>query len=350
MVTSFFPDHTHADIVSDIFNALTGKSMVSAAAVPETDSNIQTLSLLKPSINEDSDATGGGDITIVDNSAVVPDEGPSGTLADIERPQNATISLYVVRDGDTLSSIAKLFDVSPNTILWANDLPANTKLYIGEQLTILPVTGVRYTIKKGDTLASIAKRFSGDAADIGSFNGVDDDSLNAGDVIIIPNGEVSATQTIASTGKPTKATNTGNKGSHGRVSVGNEPAHDVGPQGTADEIAYYIAPLSHYIRTQGIHGYNAVDLAAPIGTPIMASADGTIIVARQGGWNGGYGNYVVIQHQNGSQTLYGHASRVIVSVGQHVEQGQVIGYVGETGLATGPHVHFEIRDGIKNPF
>ena len=77
---------------------------------------------------------------------------------------------------------------------------------------------------------------------------------------------------------------------------------------------------------------------------------GVVIVSRTSGWNGGYGNYVVIQHGNGSQTLYSHASSVIVSVGQHVEQGQVVGYVGRTGKATGPHVHFEIRNGIRNPF
>ena len=345
MVTSFFPARTHAGVISDFFDAIVGKKTVSAAAIPDSETNVQTLSLLKPAFNTDSTATGGGAINIVDSTAVVPDEGPSGTLADIERPQNATISLYVVRQGDTLSSIAKLFDVSPNTITWANNLPANAKLGVGQQLTILPVTGVRYTVKKGDTLASIAKRFSGDGADIGSFNGIDDSSLTVGNVIIIPNGEVPATPAVAVT-KPSS----GGKPSKGHITVGNEPAHDVGPQGTDDEIAYYMAPLSHYIRTQGIHGYNAVDLAAPIGTPILASAGGTVIVARQGGWNGGYGSYIVIQHQNGSQTLYGHASRVIVSVGQRVQQGQVIGYVGSTGMSTGSHVHFEIRDGIKNPF
>jgi murein DD-endopeptidase MepM/ murein hydrolase activator NlpD len=104
------------------------------------------------------------------------------------------------------------------------------------------------------------------------------------------------------------------------------------------------------VKTQGIHGYNAVDLAAPIGTPILAAASGDVIVANDGGWNGGYGSYVVIQHDNGSQTLYGHASAVLVSAGDHVTQGQIIARVGTSGRSTGPHVHFEIRDGIRNPF
>ena len=82
------------------------------------------------------------------------------------------------------------------------------------------------------------------------------------------------------------------------------------------------------------------DLAASMGTPIHACLAGTIVIA---GPQGGYGNAVVIDHGNGMATLYGHQSRIAVSVGQHVAAGQVIGYAGMTGLATGPHVHFEVR-------
>jgi murein DD-endopeptidase MepM/ murein hydrolase activator NlpD len=82
------------------------------------------------------------------------------------------------------------------------------------------------------------------------------------------------------------------------------------------------------------------DLAASTGTPIHACLAGTVVIA---GPQGGYGNAVVIDHGNGMATLYGHQSRIGVSVGQHVSAGQVIGYAGMTGLATGPHVHFEVR-------
>ncbi len=284
-------------------------------------------------------ALGGGEVVIVDNSAVVAAEGPSGTLADIEKPKNGTISMYVVREGDTLSGIAKLFDVTPGTILSANDLASGSALQVGQKLIILPITGINYTVKKGDTLASIAKAHGGDPAEIASYNTVDDATLAVGATIIIPNGEIPQVRVAVTTTK-----------SKSKIRVGNEPAHDVGPQGTADQIAYYVSPLSTYIETQGIHGYNAVDLAAPSGTPIVASAGGTVVVAREGGWNGGYGSYVVISHANGSQTLYSHMSKVAAYDGETVTQGQLIGYVGKTGLATGPHVHFEIRAGIKNPF
>ena len=113
---------------------------------------------------------------------------------------------------------------------------------------------------------------------------------------------------------------------------------------------YYSWPLAGGSITQGLHGWNAVDIGAPSGTPIYAAAAGTVIVARSGGgWNGGYGNYVVVSHPNGTQTLYAHMSRVSATVGAHVGQGETIGKVGMTGEATGPHIHFEVR-GAVNPF
>jgi murein DD-endopeptidase MepM/ murein hydrolase activator NlpD len=82
---------------------------------------------------------------------------------------------------------------------------------------------------------------------------------------------------------------------------------------------------------------------------LYAAAGGTVIISKNSGWNGGYGNYVVIQHPNKTQTVYGHMTTTVVSVGQAVTKGQLIGYSGNTGKSTGPHLHFEIR-GAKNPF
>lgn len=272
-------------------------------------------------------ARGGGDITIVDDSALMPEEGPSGTLADIEKPKVATVSVYVVREGDTLNGIAKLFGVSPNTILWANDLSVRSTLQVGQTLTILPVTGVRYTVKKGDTLSSIAKRYGADATEIANFNGIEG-ALAAGSDLIIPDGEIAAQAQAAPRGT----------------------ARAQSPGGTAAQVGYYLRPIAGGVKTQGIHGYNGVDIAAAAGTPILASASGRVIVAKQSGWNGGYGNYLVIQHENGSQTLYAHNANIIVYAGEDVVQGQVIAYMGATGRSTGSHVHFEIRNGIRNPF
>jgi len=329
------PASAEAGIFSDFFASLRGAKKPETVVV--SGSNLQTMELLRPAMNVDPTAArGGGDITIVDGVALDPSEGPSGTMADIEKSKNATISVYVVREGDTLTSIAKLFRVSPSTILWANDLPRNAVLKVGQTLIILPVTGVRYTVESGDTLVSIAKKFGSDATDIANFNGIDDGVIIVGMKLIIPDGEIAVAAVVAAPAS-TKPTS----GLAATLNV---------PPGTAVQNGYYLRPIVGGVKTQGIHGYNGVDLAAPTGTPILASAEGDVIVAKSGGWNGGYGSYVVIQHSNGSQTLYSHESKVIVSVDQHVEQGQVIGYVGATGKATGAHLHFEIRNGIKNPF
>ncbi|KKW19540.1 MAG: Peptidase M23 family protein [Parcubacteria group bacterium GW2011_GWA2_51_10] len=328
MVGSLLPNSANASLLSDFLSALRTNSQ--KEELPEPKSSLQVMPLLRPAMNIDpAPARGGGDITIIDDTALLPEEGPSGTIADIDRPKNAAISVYVVRDGDTISGIAKMFDVSPSTILWANsDIPRGGKLKVGEMLTILPVTGVKYTVKKGDTLAAIAKRHGGDADEIARFNEFSDGPLSIGTEIIIPDGEIAAVP--ASVVRPRVS----------RVPSGS----------TASQIGYYLRPLVGGLKTQGIHGYNGVDLAAPNGASILASAAGSVIVSKQEGWNGGYGKYIVIQHANGTQTLYAHNSQNIVSVGQNVVQGQVIGYVGSTGKSTGSHVHFEIRNGIRNPF
>jgi murein DD-endopeptidase MepM/ murein hydrolase activator NlpD len=86
--------------------------------------------------------------------------------------------------------------------------------------------------------------------------------------------------------------------------------------------------------------HEGIDLGAAYGSPIAAAAAGVVIYA---GWEGGYGNLVVIDHGGGLATAYGHQSRIAVSVGQSVSQGETIGYVGSTGHSTGPHLHFEVR-------
>ncbi|HQT82903.1 MAG TPA: M23 family metallopeptidase [Candidatus Paceibacterota bacterium] len=262
--------------------------------------------------------------------------GPSGTIADVtDSAPPDRISVYVVRPGDTLSEIGAMFNVSVNTIVWANNLSSVNDVHPGDTLIILPVSGVKHTVAKSDTLASVAKKYGGDANEIAQYNGLDASApLTVGSVIIIPGGEDTA-PAAPSAGRATPHR------------VIREPY--LGGSGAA-EPGYYVNPLPGGIITQGIHGWNAVDIGAPRGTPIHAAASGTVIIARNNGaWNGGYGNYVVITHSNGTQTLYAHMTHPIVSPGESVSGGQVIGYVGMTGLTTGPHLHFEVR-GAANPF
>jgi len=284
--------------------------------------NSQNISLLKAAVNSDPNpAKGGGEITIVGGTALLPEVGPSGTLAEIEdySLSSGQISTYVVRPGDSLSQIAKMFGVSVNTIIWANDIRGSV-IKEGQTLIILPISGVRHVVAKGDTLASIAKKYNANLDEMLQFNSFTEETAIAIDeVVIIPDGEMTLPKTYVKSAT--------------RVSYAG----------------YYMRPLSGGIKTQGIHGYNAVDIATPVGTPIYASANGKVIISRDYGWNGGYGDYIVVAHDNGTQTLYSHLSKNIVSVGNWVIQGQVIGYSGSTGKSTGPHLHFEIR-GAKNPF
>ena len=265
-------------------------------------------------------------LTIEDN-ALVSDSGHSLTTTSLNHKSNSDqISIYVVHKGDTLSQIADMFGVTVNTIKWGNDLKSNT-LKEGDTLVILPISGVKHTVAKGDSLASIAKKYKGDLAEIIAYNNIENNtSLALGSIIIVPDGEVLTTQTLSS-------------GS----SVGGSSS------GLKEYKGYYLRPILGGKKSQGIHGYNGIDLAAPLGTPIFASASGQVIISRSGGWNGGYGNYIVIKHPNGTQTLYSHNQSNLVSAGDSVEQGEVIGFVGRSGKVTGAHVHFEIR-GAKNPF
>ena len=325
-----------------------------------TSYNSQTVPLLSPAINIDpKPSIGGGDITVAGGVALMSAEGPSGTAADIEsRPSNSQISVYTVREGDTLSEIASMFSVTPNTIIWANDIQGGV-IRPGQTLVILPITGIQHTVLKGETLSTLAKEYQSNAHDIAQYNNLADTAaLSVGDVIIIPDGEAGAHMSV----NPNSVSNTKQKAkAKTKSSISTKMAkiralakqgkrtsalHDAGGPDLGN---YYIWPVDGGIITQGLHGFDAVDIGARTGTDILAAADGTVIVARGGGWNGGYGNYVVIQHSNGTQTLYAHASKLLVEAGDHVGQGDVIAKVGATGEATGSHLHFEVR-GAKNPF
>lgn len=298
-------------------------------SIEEKQVNAQTMDLLQAATNPDPNrAKGGGDITIVGSTALLSEDGPAGTALDVEeKTESGHISVYVVRPGDNLSTIAKLFGVTKNTILWANDIKGGV-IQPGQTLVILPVSGLTHTVVKGDTIKSIAKKYKADEDEIAQYNLLDDDAkLAIGDKIIVPDGEISVVAP-----KISKVTNPWRKNSAGPTISG-----------------YYMRPIAGGTKTQGLHGYNGVDLANFRGAPILASAAGAVIISRSGGWNAGYGNYIVIQHDNGTQTLYAHLSKNLVSAGQNLAQGQVIGEMGSTGKATGVHLHFEVR-GAANPF
>ena len=252
------------------------------------------------------------------------------------RPR-ADLFVYTVAAGDTLYDIADRYHISADTLVWANNLDDNPDLLrLGQQLVILPTNGVLYTVAPGDSLESIAKKYSAQVSDMVGYawNRLDaqNPTLTVGQRLIVPNGVKAEPPRAASAETEYPAEYAG------------APAN--APRGAGR----FIWPISGMI-TQGFWRYHpAIDIGSYIGDPIKAADSGYVAIA---GWsNEGYGNYVVLDHRNGFQTLYAHMSRIMVVAGQAVTQGQTIGLVGTTGNSTGPHLHFEIHlNGIQqDPF
>ncbi len=248
-----------------------------------------------------------------------------GSVEDEIERRNEIIE-YVVQSGDSLSSIAVKYDISLNTILWANDLSSKSIIKIGQKLIILPISGVVHHIKNGDTLSEIAKTYKSNSSEIIAFNELSSEGdIFIGDILVIPNGKM----------PPPKSTYYASP----QVPIGS---------------SYFICPTADCRVTQGLHWYNAIDFGAKCGSLIYAAAAGTVQRVEYG-WNSGAGNYITILHPNGVVTMYGHVQKSLVSPGQEVSQGEMVGLIGGkpgspgAGLSTGCHIHFGVR-GARNPF
>jgi len=229
------------------------------------------------------------------------------------------ITDYTVQPGDTLQSIADSYGISVNTLLWANDLLSSSTIKAGQSLTILPTDGVLHVVKSGDTVSAIAQKYKANSDNIITYNSLaNQDDIYIGDILIVPGG------TMPKAAAPL---------------INNQVP-------LADN--FFIFPAQGRI-TQGLHYYNAVDVASSCGSPIYAAAAGEVQRAvYNNAWNLGMGNYVTILHSNGTVTYYGHFQNVFVKPGDKVNVGDRIGLMGETGNATGCHVHFQVI-GAKNP-
>lgn len=307
------------------------------AQVADAATHDSSMDLLDGALHTDPNPEkGGGDMDLTGDSALLAHVGPDGTVAQgavggsSAGKNGGQISTYKVKNGDNISEIASRYGVTVNTILWANDIKSANLIKPGDDLLILPVSGLQYTVRSGDTIAGIAKKYKADSEEIALFNGLSSSAdLKAGSEIIVPGGSLQAVAKAAS-----KSTSSSKPAASKAVSAAP---------------GFYGNPVPGGRITQGLHGYNGIDIGAKTGTPIYASAGGKVVVARNNGaYNGGYGNYVVIDHSNGTQTLYAHMSSAATSGGASVSKGEVIGYVGSTGRSTGSHLHFEVR-GAKNP-
>ena len=249
-----------------------------------------------------------------------------------QKPRDKTIT-YTVEKGDTLSTIAKKFGISTDTIRWANDLTSDN-ISIGDELKILSVTGIAHKVAKGDSVYTIAKKYDTNPQQIvdfpfNDFANPETFSLVEGQILIVPDG-------IKPSEQPTF--------------IKRQVYIAQGPVSFSSE--GFTWPLRGGISQFASWYHMAIDITSPIGTPIVAAKSGRVIKASSGTWDGGYGNNIIIDDGNGYETLYSHLSGFNVGLGDSVNGGKtVIGWVGLTGRTTGAHLHFEIRrnGGLVNP-
>lgn len=248
-----------------------------------------------------------------------------------EKPRDKILE-YTVQRGDTVSLIAKRFGISDDTVRWANDLKNDT-ITVGDSLKILPVSGIAHKVASGDTVYTIAKKYDTNPQGIvdfpfNDFANPQTFSLVDGQILIVPDG-------VKPEEKPRIIR---------RQFIATGPVTITG--------AGFTWPLHGTVNQFYSWYHRAVDLGAPLGTPIVAAQSGRVSEAYSGGWNGGYGIHAIITGDNGYSTLYAHMSSLNISAGDSVVAGKtIVGWVGMTGRTTGPHLHFEVRGGggLYNP-
>ena len=220
---------------------------------------------------------------------------------------------HKVQRGESVYKISRDFGISMETIVASNNIKNAKRLAEGTVLRIPNMDGIPYTVKKGDSLSKISASMNVPLEVILDVNDVRTDVISAGQFLFIPGARMAPEEFKLALGEmfiyPIK----------GRLS---------------DPFGWRIHPI------HGVRSYHAaIDLAAPAGTPVKAAMDGKVSAT---GYNRILGNFIILDHSSGYQSLYAHLSAFAVKQGLNVIQGSKIGEVGSTGESTGPHLHFAI--------
>ncbi|MDR1741836.1 MAG: LysM peptidoglycan-binding domain-containing protein [Synergistaceae bacterium] len=244
-----------------------------------------------------------------------------------------TTKTYTVKQGDSLWSIAGAENLELDTIIGSNSLKSSDTLQPGMKLRIPNQDGIFYTFKRGDTIGAVAQRYRVEVDRIKKVNPMLDlPSLVAGREIFLPDARPDAVT------EPER-----------------EPAKKAAKASAAPKSSrFYRWPVMGRINspfgwrrhpvTRRRDFHTGLDIKANRGVSIRSARGGKVVYA---GWMGGYGKIVVLEHDNGQSTFYAHCSSLLVKPGTKVEAGKNIAKVGATGRATGPHLHFEVRNGNK---
>lgn len=257
--------------------------------------------------------------------------------SDTQNNYRQGLTKYSVQPGDTIIGVASSFGISPQTIMMENKLDSAAALKAGQELTILPTTGITYTLKQGDTLESLLNKYKVTEDDFLDSNNIESfDDLDVGATVVIPLDSVSIP---AKPKAPSKFVLVDSN----QVALKQATAPTNLLSGPID----FMWPTSVRSITQGFSSrHTGLDISDSKMEPIFAAADG--FVETSGYQANGYGNNIIINHGNGFKTRYGHASELYVQAGDYVKKGQKIAKQGRTGRVrgtTGIHLHFEI---IKN--
>jgi murein DD-endopeptidase MepM/ murein hydrolase activator NlpD len=269
--------------------------------------------------------------------------------------QRSGVAQHTVSQGDTLANIAARYAVSEETLRRSNAgyeaVLADTQLAAGLVLVVAPAEGTVITVQPGQNMLAIALQNGLSVSELSKLNGIK--TVQAGQYVFIPASarpvevQTSGQLQASSVAAPVRSQRTLHLETQ-RALLGKASAllASYTPPKPSDS---YIWPLSGRLtsyygrRNISVNGntfHAGLDIAAKTGTPVAASRPGTVTKAS---WGGSYGYVVYIDHGDGSQSRYAHQSQLAVRVGQYVNQGDVVGYVGSTGASTGPHLHFEIR-------
>jgi murein DD-endopeptidase MepM/ murein hydrolase activator NlpD len=264
-------------------------------------------------------------------------------------PVRERIEQYIVRNGDTLWSIANRFGLEPSTLVWANSLTNGDVLAVGQPIIIPPVNGTIHRVQAGETLEVIAERYGVGPEQIAAFapNGLGGGSVPLPGIdLVVPGGTPPAPPPpIIAEPVPSEPV-----AAPPAAAPGGAPAAT--PEAGTRAVGSFIWPATGALTTYfgdnpryyGPGGHNGLDIANSLGTPLLAADGGVVTFA---GWRGGLGNAIAIDHENGFVTWYGHANSLAVGAGQRVSRGQVVAYMGSTGNSTGSHIHFIIvRNGV----
>lgn len=242
--------------------------------------------------------------------------GPAGVAENL----TASILTHVVQDGETQASIAATLGVTLASLRASNRLYGSETLQPGQTL-VASKDGVLHLIKRGQTLTDIAVTYSVPKETIAAANGISvNQTIFAGQRILIP--------TTASTFWSNV------------VSLSNGvPSKFIWP--LKGEVVSEFGWRDHPVLGMR-HHHDGIDIDVPVGTMVYASASGRVIFY---GEQPGYGNVLILEHEDDFVTMYGHLSSSFVEPGRFVEAGQGIAQSGNTGISSGPHLHFEIRNG-----